>query len=118
MTKFIILNGAEAWSLFNDQPVKVYINQVPYTLCTDECYKDIQDESIDKMDEQDEPNYIKDMVVINNKLKDLSERVETLEKQMKEDREEQLKKLKAELDYAKFRCALPNIMDMMQKVKV
>ena len=27
-------------------------------------------------------------------------------KQMKEDKEEQLKKIKAELDYAKFRCTL------------
>lgn len=41
-------------------------------------------------------------------IKDLSKRVEILEKQMKEnqEKEEQLKKLKAELDYAKFRCAL------------
>ena len=43
---------------------------------------------------------------IKNKLKDLSERVENIEKQMKEDKEEQLKKLKAEVDYAKFRCTL------------
>jgi len=43
---------------------------------------------------------------IKNKLKDLSERVENIEKQMKEDKEEQIKKLKAEMDYAKFRCAL------------
>ena len=48
-----------------------------------------------------------------NELKDLSKRVEALEKQMRKDKEEQLKKLKAELAYAKFRCALPNIMDMM-----
>ena len=50
---------------------------------------------------------------IKNEVKDLSKRVEILERQMKEDKEEQLKKLKAELDYAKFRCALPIIMDMM-----
>lgn len=48
----------------------------------------------------------KEMVVVNNGLKDLSERVENIEKQMKEDKENQLKKLKAEVDYAKFRCAL------------
>lgn len=41
-----------------------------------------------------------------DKIKDLSERVENIEKQMKEDKEEQLKKLNAELDYAKFRCTL------------
>ena len=86
--KFIILNGAEAWKLFNDEPVNVYVNQIPYVLCTDKYYEDIQDESTD------------------NILKDLSERVENIEKQMKEDKEEQLKKLKAELDYAKFRCTL------------
>lgn len=51
---------------------------------------------------------------IKNEVKDLSKRVETLEKQIKKDKEEQLKKLKAELDYAKFRCALPTIMNMMQ----
>ena len=50
---------------------------------------------------------------IKNEINLLSKRVETLEKQMKEDKEEQLKKLEAELDYAKFRCALPTIMDMM-----
>ena len=48
-----------------------------------------------------------------DKIKDLSERVENIENQMKEDKEEQLKKLKAELDYAKFRCALPTILNMM-----
>lgn len=37
-----------------------------------------------------------------------------LEKQMKKDSEERLKKLEAELEYAKFRCALPTIMDMMR----
>lgn len=41
-----------------------------------------------------------------DKIKDLSERVENIEKQMKEDKEEQLKKLNAELEYAKFRIAL------------
>ncbi len=109
MNKFIILSGAEAWRLYNDEPVKVYVDQIPYVLCTDEYYKDIQNESTDRIDGQDESNYIKDMVVINNKLKDLSERVENIEKQMKEDKEEQLKKLKAEVDYAKFRCSLENI---------
>lgn len=44
------------------------------------------------------------------KIKDLSKRVEALEKQIKEDKEEQLKKLKAEVDYAKFRCTLPPTM--------
>lgn len=43
---------------------------------------------------------------IENELKDLSKRVENIEKQIKEDKEEQLKNLKAELDYAKFRCTL------------
>jgi len=44
--------------------------------------------------------------VINNKIEDLSERVENIERQMKEDKEEQLKKLKAELEYAKFCCTI------------
>lgn len=44
--------------------------------------------------------------IIENELKELSKRVEDMEKQIKEDKEEQLKNLKAELDYAKFRCAL------------
>lgn len=45
-------------------------------------------------------------------IKDLSKRVEILEKQIKEnqEKEEQLKKLQEELDYAKFRCALSSIM--------
>ena len=41
---------------------------------------------------------------IKNEVKDLSKRVETLEKLIKEDKEEQLNRLKAELDYAKFCC--------------
>lgn len=101
MTKFIILSGAEAWSLFNNEPVKVYVDQIPYVLCTEEYYEDIQDKSTDRMDGQKGLNYIKDMIVINDRLNDLSERVENIEKKMKEDKEEQLKKLKAELDYAK-----------------
>lgn len=109
MTKFIILSSAEAWSLLNNEPVKVYVNQIPHVICTDEYYKDMQDKGTDRMDEQEESNYIKDMVVINDKLKNLSERVENIENQMREDREGQLKELKAELDYAKFRCALPTI---------
>ena len=106
MTKFIILSGAEAWNLFNNKPVKVYIDQIPHVLCTDKYYEDIQDESTDRIDGQEESNYIKDILVINNRLKDLSKRVENIEKQMKEDKEEQLKKLKAEVDYAKFCCSL------------
>ena len=39
-------------------------------------------------------------------VRQLRERVETLEKQIKEDKEERLKKLEAELAYAKFRCTL------------
>lgn len=58
------------------------------------------------MTREEKENLLKDMVVINNRLKDLSERVENIEKQIKEDKEERLKKLKAELNYAKFRCAL------------
>lgn len=113
MTKFIILSGADVWNLSNDKPVKVYVDQIPYVLCTDECYKDIQEESTDRVDGQDEPNLIKEMVIFNNRLTDLSERIENIEKQIKEDNEEQLRKLKAELDYAKFRCALPTIQHMM-----
>ena len=44
--------------------------------------------------------------IINRKLEELFERVENIEKQIKEDKEEQLKRLKAEVDYAKFRCTL------------
>lgn len=53
------------------------------------------------------------IAVIEDELEKLFERIENIEKQMKEDKEERLKKLEAELDYAKFRCALPTIMDMM-----
>jgi len=49
--------------------------------------------------------------IVNWKLGELFERVENIEKQIKEDKEEQLKKLKAEVDYAKFRCALPTIIE-------
>ena len=49
----------------------------------------------------------------DSEIKNLSKRVEILEKQIKKDMEEKLKKLQAELDYAKFRCALPTITDMM-----
>lgn len=52
------------------------------------------------------------------KIKNLSKRVEVLEKQIKEDKEEQLKKLKAELDYAKFRCALPIIIEADKESEV
>ncbi len=44
--------------------------------------------------------------IVNRKLEELFERVENIEKQIKEDKEVQLKKLKAEVDYAKFRCTL------------
>ena len=106
MTKFIVLSSAEAWSLFNNEPVEVYIDQIPHVICTDECYEEIRDEITDRMNEQEQSNYIKDMDVSNNRLKNLSERVENIEKQIKEDKEEKLKKLKAELDHAKFCCAL------------
>lgn len=46
-------------------------------------------------------------------IEDLSERVNNIEKQMKENKEEKIKKLEAELEYAKFRSALPTIMNMM-----
>jgi len=46
------------------------------------------------------------IAIIENEIEELFERVENIEKQMGEDKEEQLKKLKAELDYVKFRCAL------------
>ena len=54
-----------------------------------------------------------EVIDIKDKIEELFERVENIEKQIKEDKEEQLKKLQAELDYAKNRCALPIIMDMM-----
>ena len=44
---------------------------------------DIPDESTDRMAGQYEPNYIKDMVIINNRLNDLSERIGNIEKQLK-----------------------------------
>jgi hypothetical protein len=46
------------------------------------------------------------IAIIESEIEELFERVENIEKQMKENKEEQLKKLNAELDYAKFRCAL------------
>ena len=106
MNRFIILSREEVWRLDDNKPIKFCVDQIPYVLCTDECYKNIQNENTDRTDEQDELNYIKEMDIFNNRLNDLSERIENIEKQMKEDKEEQLKKLKAELDYAKFRCAL------------
>lgn len=63
-----------------------------------------QDERTDKINVQEELNHIKDMI------KNQSERIENLEKQIIEDK----KKLEAELEYSKFRCALPTIMDMMK----
>ena len=47
-----------------------------------------------------------EMVVINNRLKDLSERVENIEKQIKEEKEEQLRRLQAQIDFAELRCSL------------
>ena len=46
------------------------------------------------------------IAIIENEIEELFERVESIEKQIKEDKEERLKKLEAELDYAKFHCAL------------
>jgi hypothetical protein len=53
-----------------------------------------------------------DLISIENEIEELFERVENIEKQIKEVKEEQLKKLKAELDYAKFRCTLPNVVEL------
>lgn len=53
------------------------------------------------------------VTAIEDELEELFERVESIEKQIKEDKEEKLKKLKAELNYAKFRCALPSITNMI-----
>lgn len=50
-----------------------------------------------------------DRDITNRKIEELFERVENIEKQMKEDKEAQLRKLTAEIDYAKFRCTLPAI---------
>jgi molecular chaperone GrpE (heat shock protein) len=47
-----------------------------------------------------------EMAVINNRLKDLSERVENIEKQIKEEKEEQLRRLQAQIDFAELRCSL------------
>jgi sensor histidine kinase YesM len=47
-----------------------------------------------------------EMAVINNRLKDLFERVENIEKQIKEEKEEQLRRLQAQIDYAELRCSL------------
>lgn len=47
---------------------------------------------------------------VNEELKRLSKRVENIEKQMQEDRDEQLKKLEAaDIDYMKWCCALNKI---------
>jgi len=118
MTKFITLSSVDIWNLINDEPVEVYINQIRHILCTEKYYKDMWGKSTGMMDELEKSK--SDLTVINNKLKDLSERIENIEKQMKEEKEEQLKqikkeeeeqlkqkeeqikKLRAELDYAKF----------------
>ena len=47
--------------------------------------------------------------VIEDKLEELFERIGNIEKQIKEYNEEQIKKLKAEIDYAKFCCTLTNV---------
>lgn len=52
-------------------------------------------------------------VTNKDELKDLFKRVENIERQMREDKEEQLKKLKADLDYAKFCCTLHTIQRIM-----
>lgn len=49
------------------------------------------------------------IAVIENEIEELFERIENIEKQMKDDRKEQLKKLKAEADYAKLCRVLANI---------
>lgn len=107
MTNFIILSCSDILSLFNNKPVEVYVDHTPYVLCTDKYYEDtIKNENTDMMDGQDESNYIKDMDLVNDKLKDLSKRVENIENQIKKDKEEQLKKTQAEIEHAKFCCAL------------
>jgi len=58
-------------------------------------------------------NYIKDMIAINNRLNDFFERIENIEKQMQEEKEEELKKLEAELNYAKLCRTLPIITNKM-----
>jgi vacuolar-type H+-ATPase subunit D/Vma8 len=54
---------------------------------------------------------------IEHEIKDLSERVENIEKQIIESEKEKIKKLKVELEYAKeyakFRCALPTMRNIM-----
>ena len=39
MTEFIILSGADMWTLCSDKPVTVYIDKRPYVLCTDEYFE-------------------------------------------------------------------------------
>ena len=82
MNKYIILSREEVWRLDDNKPIKFYVDQIPYVLCTDECYKNIQNKNTDRTDGQDEPNYIKQMVIFNNRLNDLSERVKNIEKQI------------------------------------
>lgn len=48
----------------------------------------------------------KRIAIIENEIEELFERVENIETQMKKEKEEQLEKLKAELEYAKFRSTL------------
>lgn len=42
------------------------------------------------------------IIELNRRLSDVTERIENMEKHIQKEKEEQLKKLKAELDYAKF----------------
>lgn len=48
MTDSIVLSCADALDLFNDKPVRVYVDQTPYVLCTDKYLKDIKDENTKK----------------------------------------------------------------------
>ena len=65
------------------------------------------------------------IVIIKDEIEELFKRVENIEKQIKEDKEEQIKqiiedkeeqikKLKAELAYTKFNCTLPTMGDPMK----
>jgi hypothetical protein len=74
-------------------------------------------EEMAKRSELKQSGTYEEMVIFNlgtiaTMLTDISKSLAIIaDKAESEDKEEQLKKLKEELDYAKFNCALPTIME-------
>lgn len=49
MTQFIVLSIADLERLCDDKPVTLTIDNVKYTLCSDECYENEKEAYIEKL---------------------------------------------------------------------